>query len=174
MKFAYLIVLCLALASCNSTPATHESSMSRHGGQILVSHGNVGRFIVSSEPGPEFTITGYTAQSYQMLTDMMTYKAAMETTKRGYQKLALVSSTRGKQRDGGDKLTATFRAYRKGDQTGGLQTLDADQYIKAKSHEVKLGNQRSGVGGSRKYGGGLFMPTTPAGRAVDEALDKIF
>lgn len=147
MRFAALIILLIGLTACQTAQGTN-SGMS-----------------LSNSSGPEFTISGTSTVSPEQLKKEMTFKAAIEADKRGYRVVALVNNSAVTGDQGVHRMTATYRGYDDHAQAGNRQTLDTRSYLQAQGPNGAAPRTKTS-----KYGGGLFKPTTPQGRAIDAAM----
>lgn len=146
-----IALLCLLFLTACQTPQTSSS-----------------KFAVSNARGPAFTVTGSSAAPPEQLKGEMTHTAVREAQRRGYPIVALVRNSRMRTQDGFNHMTASYIGLNSFAEAGRRQAVVVSSYV-----ETSNVSGRGQTTNTSKYGGGLFLPTTPEGRAADAALKDI-
>jgi hypothetical protein len=146
-----IALLCLIFLTACQTPQASNSKVA-----------------ISNAKGPAFTVTGSSAALPEQLKKEMTHTAVQEAQRRGYPVVALVRNSRMRPQDGLNHMTASYMGLNSFAEAGNRQAVAVRSYLEAE----KISNNRQTTNTS-KYGGGLFLPTTPEGRAADAALERV-
>ncbi|MGK6313743.1 hypothetical protein [Neorhizobium sp. DT-125] len=150
MKSAIALLFLIVLTACQTAQGTNSG------------------FALSNTQGAAFTITGSSAVSPEQLKKEMTYEASKEAQRRGYPVVALISNSPVRTENGIQKMTASYMGLNSFAEAGQRQALAANAYV-----ETYDGSDRRQTANPSKYGGGLFYPTTPEGRAFDATMEAI-
>lgn len=150
MKSAITLLFLILLTSCQTTQASRS------------------KFALSNTIGPNFTVTGSSAAPPEQFKKEMTHTAVREAQRRGYPIVALARNSQMTTQNGFNHMTASYIGLNSFAEAGKRQAFAVSSYVETDS----ASNQRQTTNTS-EYGGGLFLPTTPEGRAADAALERI-
>ncbi|MND42701.1 hypothetical protein D3C80_334800 [compost metagenome] len=150
MKSAITLLFLILLTSCQTPQASRS------------------KFVLSNTIGPTFTVTGSSAASPEQFKNEMTHTAAREAHRRGYPVIALVRNSQMTTQNGFNHMAASYIGLNSFSEAGKRQAVAVSSYV-----ETDNVSGHSQTTNTSKYRGGLFLPTTPEGRAADAALERI-